>query len=911
MSGRIAGVLESLRRFSGPIGLALLLASVMAAPMILSAEGRSLVSENDLYPSTGYNAIVDKLFIANQWVAGERAEDEGLQIVRLQQSAPLAARHFARRSSLLEDLRNPNIWRFNGRDLDRIDPWAHRQPGPFAAVKIWRGDVLFARAEADAVSLENVDSHARVTLLANRADGAKIVAVDPFGRVDIAAEGTDIVFSRYGQVAALRLIGETIVLRVPSGSGVEVRIRGRLVKPRGAATLAYGVVGPQDEISFSLPAENIVSVWRPSSADHAISRFRPGRDRLQHPDLASFADGLTSAMDTAVQTADARGRLKDRDVDTTLDEGLHSVFQQGLAESICTFRRGRGVADCAHGALSKPTFRAAATVMNTLSGEVLAIASYPANRAQLDARQRALSSGDRLVERNHNFTTLPIGSAAKPPFTAAILDNNPEFTTLVLHGSGGQSRFGSLLGVSFVYDGADPSKAGIDEEARGEPMDFDRFLVKSSNRYATALLLLASSSTPHADGTISTGPRESFDLDARQARRVMPVMPFQTNMVSTGAFLTGRPDEGLTALPWVKSMGRMFDIAFASKVEGEGSPVDTEDYDVRPWRNLFGCRDTVECRRMWPTVQRRAFVQVSPERENFGLNNVQSVRNDYVMLILGNGRSRWTTLKLAEAYSRIVLNRTISATFIPGPEPQQEPLFAKTSDEARKTLVRQLERVALEGTARGLRQSSVFKAAEVRARSRGELIRVFAKTGTPTVSETASDNALTALNEALQVGRRLLIWREADKAIAINAPVGTSAIQFLKTDALAARLLVRNNLSAEDFVRAVRLMNGLSSADRTARFEFDANSGQLRGIKPTATEPHNGSVIAFVVGRYCPGDLPEAPIAALSVVVNVQQKDGDNNLGLRFVGQPAVMGQLMQKLERLEGRRCATAGGAN
>ena len=68
--------------------------------------------------------------------------------------------------------------------------------------------------------------------------------------------------------------------------------------------------------------------------------------------------------------------------------------------------------------------------MDAKTGEVLALGTYPRDRSQLGARQAASLQPDPLIERNHNFARMPVGSVAKAPISLAILQANPELATL-------------------------------------------------------------------------------------------------------------------------------------------------------------------------------------------------------------------------------------------------------------------------------------------------------------------------------------------------------------------------------------------------------------------------------------------------------------------------------------------------
>ncbi|MGH1560372.1 hypothetical protein ACRAWD_27395 [Caulobacter segnis] len=54
--------------------------------------------------------------------------------------------------------------------------------------------------------------------------------------------------------------------------------------------------------------------------------------------------------------------------------------------------------------------------MDTTSGQVLAVASWPLAEAELAPAQRRTRRGQNLIDQNHNFERLPVGSMVKGPF---------------------------------------------------------------------------------------------------------------------------------------------------------------------------------------------------------------------------------------------------------------------------------------------------------------------------------------------------------------------------------------------------------------------------------------------------------------------------------------------------------------
>ncbi|MDO8608852.1 MAG: hypothetical protein Q7R40_20155 [Phaeospirillum sp.] len=390
-----------------------------------------------------------------------------------------------------------------------------------------------------------------------------------------------------------------------------------------------------------------------------------------------FGSDVATAVTRALQQADRNGQpfIKDRrstteDLNLTLSPTLHLEIQRQLRD----FLKKKGL---------NGSTRAAVTVMDATSGEILALASYPtkADLHGVDSVDQA-----RLL-RNHNFSALPIGSAAKPLFAAAIFAD-PRYSHLQsLEVKGASPRqadstcksreFDSVLGIN-IYKICDLSRMGHQQW-----IDFDTFIETSSNKYAAALLTLAAedpagSETP----SVPLAPVDQYRIGKTTYTQLRTKLRFPVAANgSVGQSTT------LTNIPLAVQLKALYDIEVTppssapeqSKVQpaprywdgAEGNDLlDTGLW--RDWiRHMYGNSQIPE---------NHPFLHVAPDRVRIPFRLVKDYRGEYLPLILGGGFSRWTTLQVAEAYSRLATGKKISKRLVYGfdgrrlPEVELAPL---------------------------------------------------------------------------------------------------------------------------------------------------------------------------------------------------------------------------------------------
>lgn len=793
---------------------------VVAAPLIKAAVGRPASA---VYEATGYDRLVDGLLAKLGWLRVDYSDPDRPRVV-LSRLAPRGAddtplRQFRRYSYLGQDMQHAdeNVWRFDptGERVVGVQPEAHRLARPFADATDWTGDLEFRGGETEALVLRS-RSGASLAFVSPTGPGAVRelrVPADAPGDESLHAQRFDLTAGDR-TAASLFLAGGAVMARVYPGSGFSVSLGGRPVRPSGNAPVLEALdVGE----TVSVSGRGVSATFDLETGASAISHYQPGRPRIRFPGLESLAHGVEQAM----------GRTS-ADVRTTLDRDLQTAAQSALVRKAEALRE------------DGPAFPASAVLMDAQSGEILALATYPSNRSELDARAARSVRTDPLLAHNQGFVRLPIGSIAKVPFSLAILQADPSLASLyippasdITEKDGKTARaFRTLLGVDLG--------ASIDDHvlpaggARPGMIDFQTFLAHSSNKYAAALMLLAMAPPGHPEGQ---GTSEPYVIGGRAFDRA-PALPMLDGARDRGFGLVPRP-QGELNLPWMINLETDFGLDAQA---AELPPEHAYDYGV------------------WGPYAGTAFDGVSPEREAFGLGSVRSLASDYVMTILGGGRSRWTTVKVAEVYSRIVTRRAVRAhlTEQQAASPKMAaPQPLNIADAAWKPVMQGMLGVASPGGT-----GASLEAAKPVAEG-GGVVRIFAKTGTPTVEQYVGRKpANLALQSLIDRGCRVG-WDAAGSRIVVPPDLNRSRCLGEDSPGEIRREILRLNRSMAGGVPPKGL---------------DVAGGAVIAV-PVDPEVRSlfAHAVAVVVARYKDEAQPwDKPQRALTLVINIQKRpEGD------------------------------------
>lgn len=808
-----------------PALLAILLIAVVAAPWLLAVVGRPASS---VYEASGYRRIVNELVAGRGWLKLDLRADP-MRVIP-SELAPVdhpAFKAFMSGSYLAADMRraDASVWKVEegGTRVLAIRPDAHRIPGPFATGRGWGGSLLYRGDRQATPVLVARDGGAELSLTPQ----GESHAATAVGQIDLerpprgARAAQRYVVAHGSQTAAVVLrVGDQTLVQVFATPGVAVVLNGRALAPREGTPMLVPLK-PHD--TLGLRHDGRETRFDLDLADPAVSRQLPGRGRVRDLGLDSFARAAEAAM------ADGDAPK----IQLTIDSGLQAVAQTALEDRAERLRAGG------------PAFPAGVTLMDARTGEVLALGTYPRDRTQLGPRQAASLQPDPLIERNHNFTRMPVGSVAKAPISLAILQANPALATLRI--APAQVRelstdrkktkrsFRELLGVDLGMDIED-------HVAIAGGIDFEHYLSQSSNKYAAALMLLGLGE----GGNPVAGSSETWELGGRT--RTSPPALNALRGAQAGPFgLIPRLRHDSAA-----SWPRQLPILFGVRAEGDASG-DAAAFDSGIW----GRKGLERAER---------FAAASPEIEDFGLSDISEIGPDYIMTILGGSRGRWTTVKMAEVFSRIVTRRPVRSQLVAGARPTiagSPALPIRT--EAWIPVMNGLRHVAIDGTGARLGAVAPDPVEE------GLEVRIFAKTGTPNLDRFG---ARTPANAALAryVERRCpLSWRRGPGLFLPSS--GPQANRAKLLDAVR-RLGVRCHDDRPELVmQEIVRLNALGRPRGGLIDGLRVEAGQVTGVPLDAvTFSGIGHAVALVAGLYREGDPDDQPRRALTIVVNLQQR---------------------------------------
>lgn len=777
-----------------------------------------------------YLRLLNSVFIRNNWLVSDGGNPP---IVRLSDTAQQsrAAMAFYRNTPLKLDLRhpNPNLWRIQNGVVIQMSPYAHFQAIPFARKSVWQGDLLF-RSDRDEPLQGEIASPNGAFRLSQRVagqdepSGAGVVRLNAF-RDPLTGSGEALelwsgpVSIETPPLARVVLAGDTPLLRVTGRQGTAV-LDGRTLRLGDSAALQ-----PGSQLELERGRSSVALVARGAASD-AVSVTEPLSDRYRAAGLDRFARHVESALNEAVSL----GFPDDKDVHLSLDGALQGRLQS-LLEAYCR----------PHG-----RFRAAMTVMDANTGEILALASYPGEAARQDDQNQ--DRGD--LDRNQNFYALPVGSAAKVPISAAILAEHPELATLQVHPGPGDIT--SLMGVQVPTISDETS---LD----GHWITFDQFLKYSSNRFATALMILGSAAHPE-DGRGPPTGADTYWLGGRE-RSALPMLPFAQQM-GAGAVVLGEPEGKVL---WPGRLHDLFGVDYeAPRVGARPDEFGDDSSDMAVWRDLLSDPSLAGGDRppIFPDLR-----DVSPDREVFATNRIISFRSQYVPMILGSQEFAWTNIRLVEAYARVVTGRAVEPTLIQrsGREPPPPPLQALPL-AAREAILSGMRQVVEPGgtaayLAAGLQQLAAL--------APGEQIDLWGKTGTPSLELPMLTLGELAENElirsgVLQLSSGRIVLRVSGR---ITAPDTRDAAAALKEDATARGILDRRHIRpAEILARAIRYNRNPGTG------LYDIANGVLVQVHGAGglSKQRDPKVFVFVLAVGAKGGGP--PRRVLSVAINIEER---------------------------------------
>lgn len=679
-----------------------------------------------------------------------------------------------------------------------VDPFYHRVDLPYNRLPRWRGDVLFT-FDGTTATLEG--GAAQVLELrhpvdrADAAGGARRVAPDEEG----ARAYTSLLrLSDPGSPEILAdafFVGDVPVLvdRRDVGSAEAVRVNGFRTPPGRMLRLGSGdwlqlvTAGPEP-----VPGASWTYLVETGDRARTASFVRVRNDRVDRLYPARRLEPLlrpfSQAMDLALQSVPgaAGSSVVTADVRLTVDRELSDA----LDERVATWCR-----DFAHPTRPRAV---SALVMDAFTGAVVALPSCPGRPELAPFEPLSTRTRERFL-RNQNLVSHPVGSAAKPFWTAAVATTWPNFLDFRIepHPAGPADRvLGCELRAPYHDGHGSDGWTGLEE-----------FLRRSCNRYqvelATAALALGSETTPdECRGPLAPAAFARCFADPLRTRvaagvsggatgtggeavgtgRVRFCDAVVTTVLSPGMDVVGASCDDLqlvdAAFDPGPALARLANVSVyrdpSPGTLGDGRAPALGDqyrlgrYRVDAWRSVLESLEAAgDTAHLASTALR--FSSVSPQATNLALNTVEELRTDWVNLLLGGENSRWSNFELAEATARLVTGRAVRGTLADrvgalqaeaggpmagdgggvadpsGDAPEAAPLLPADAIHpgVRRRVLHAMELVVGPGGTAGRLTPAVgrLKARLGRAVAGGPYdVWVFAKTGTPAVEKFVSSS---------------------------------------------------------------------------------------------------------------------------------------------------------------------------
>ena len=633
----------------------------------------------------------------------------------------------------------------DGCDLRGVDPFFHRIDLPYNRIPRWTGGLRFGRADRSATLLGGPNQELFIYHPGEGSGVRESARVDP-RRSDFAAsaEFVRVETPGAGEIAAdFFFVGHDPVMadRRDVGAITRLRLDGFHLPPGRQVRLSTG-----DWIQFARGDELVT--YQVRGADQAEVISAAGRDghgrTYQVAGIKPFASLLSQAMDAALQSvpsAQDGGYGADLDVRLTLDRELELATGE-ILDRWCGNRR-----------LPDRPRAVSALVMDAFSGAVRAMPTCP-GEADLEAFPQLPSRIRSRLLRNQNLIAHPVGSAAKPFWAAAVGTSQPWLLDLEIPGHD-DAETTEVFGC--------PLPAPYATATHGDWEGFESFIQSSCNRYlielATASLLATDAGSGCAEGGRSCLPAPTGEEEAngricdRLVRLTLSeALPF-TGSTCGDLRLIDADFGAATSLEAVGGIAAYRDRAPLDVLESGIDPAYRAGrYRLDVWRDpleaLKAAGDTAD-----GTRSALRFAAVAPEVTNLALNTVEDLRADWVNLLLGGENSRWSNFQLAEATARLLTGRAVRGSLVeevgdldPGESGpwltrEVEPAAALPRDllhsGARRRVLHAMELVTAPGGT-GARLAPAIAGLERRlsdvVADDDYEVRVFAKTGTPTVS---------------------------------------------------------------------------------------------------------------------------------------------------------------------------------
>jgi hypothetical protein len=862
---------------------------------------------DDVHQPRGYERIA-QVFLRHGWIA---IDNEGE--AALSGRAGEHARDVFQRSFLARDVEEFNagqssIFRVRNQQVESLDTTRHNVVLPYSEIESWRGALRYRTSSTLEASLRGIGVDIRVdTLTQNLFDQARPREVtirgdlrsEPVNRA--RGEVVSIFGSPHTYLGKVYLAGEKIIVNNrETPETVTMSVSGLPLSTGNRAWLAPGDLlklrWAQGVSNFSRYALLWSEGGRSADVISAPCAINGRWSRCPEESPLPFASDVIASLDAGV-VSKTTGTANDFDVVLTLDRELHEAVQEALERD----RRQPKNAPTTGVAARQRETRAAVTVMDALTGEILALASYPTRRAL--ARVDLPPEEEARLLRNHNFSRRPIGSVAKVLFGAAILDAEPRLATLQVRQHGGET-VDSVIGIH-----VEPPIESHPVDAGGDGVvGFHEFIEQSSNEYAALLLTLASATRKGKPLPAFTGPElpdEGRYTIEGQAYDHTPSPTADEIRLNLRTDREGRVvADTLSTLEgeaWADSFKKLFDV---EKVNN--SPIDS-----RPAAEGDQTTDTA----VWRPVLERLYGETVPadhplravgfERENLALNLSQGYRTELLSLMYGGAAARFTNPKLCEMFSRLVTGRKVQRSLVMAAAAPDEALPAKEKRQLpaleldpalRDELLGAMAAVSGPlGTAKSLQDTLVKIDRELAAKN--QALGFFSKTGSPRNTIAIPSGLTRAVNRL--IGDRavvlnaqgLLTYRGIVVTDDTEGEADPRSLRALRENAADRRILAANGVGPR-LAHDALLFYNVEPPDRRNAI-FTTRNGRVISMKGVRALKATGAVYVFTIAVYpsaarrseTPLDVDAVrhqPLRAWSVAITIEGQGKSTDVAVPF-----------------------------
>jgi hypothetical protein len=865
----------------------------------------------DVHRPQGYELIAN-LFLHHRWL---QFDEEKTQIALAAEQDKAAPGGAFRRSFLAADVDAFNggersIFRIDNQIITGVDATRHNIVLPYGNVDQWKGSLRYRSSGTLEASLRGVGIDLQLVGLTS--DLLRQKPPEATLRGDRRAEPVVTVRSE-----AINVFGRPAVyLGKIYLAGPKIIVNNRN-SPSSVSMWISGQRVPQGNRAWLSPGDVLKLEWRPNSlarSRYALLWSEGGRSAdvistpcaingrwsrcPEKPSLPLAAD-VIATMNSGV-AGRRPGADDDFDIVMTLDRELHRQVQEALEKN------RRDAPDRAKdGPVRRRNTRAAVTVMNALTGEILALASYPTETAL--SRVDLPDTVESRLLRNHNFSRMPVGSVAKVLFGAAIADADPRLLSLKLRQHGTES-VDTVAGIT-VAPPIETHPVGTGSDGL---VGFDEFIGYSSNEYAALLLTLACATKAGSPLPVFTGdplPQEGrYSIAGTEYDHApSPLANDETRLKllrDAKGRTVGGTQSALEGEAWADSFTKLFGV----------EKIVTTPINARKPEQGDGVIDTS----VWQPVLRELYGKVVPadhpfraigvERENLALNLSYVYRTQLLSLMYGGAAARFTNPKLAEMFSRLVTGKKVEQSLVAGvarfdadPPPVQRQFAALgLADDTRAALLDGMTSVVRgpagePGTAGEL--YAMLSEIDGVLATRKQALGFFSKTGSPRTSITVPSGLARAVNALIASGA---IGLTPDGAIAYrgaviyeNAEVGSEPpwLRSIRGNARDLAILRRNGVPLRLLHSALVLYN-VETPENRARV-FTTLRGRLirmNGVKEiTAT----GAVYVFTIAVYDGASRRSArpldvdavhhqPLRAQSVAITIEGQGKSTDVAVPF-----------------------------